>query len=99
MMNNKYKTKNFDEVINLSKELRKAGDGRYLSIVYDKIENCLYYDIFVGFNNFSLVPSHEQVLLGNIVSEIKPDELNLAIERALNGKFYYFDWQKPYYKW
>lgn len=92
-MKNKYKTKNFNEVIKLSKELEKAGDGRYLSIVYDKIENCLYYDIFVGFNNFSLVPSQNQVLLGNITSEIKSDELNSAIERALNGKLYYFDWQ------
>ena len=95
-MNNKYKTKNFDEVINLSKELEKAGDGRYLSLIYDKIENCLYYDVFVGFNNFSLVPSHEQVLLGNIAIEIKPDELNLAIKRALSGEFYYFDWQSEW---
>lgn len=94
MMNNKYNTKNFDEVIKLSKEVEKAGDGRYLSIIYDKIENCLYYDIFIGFNNFSLVPSQSQVLLGNIAIKIKPDELNLAIERALNDELYYFDWER-----
>ena len=93
-MDNKYNTEGFNDVIKESKELRIAGDGRWISIIYDKIENCLYYDIFVGFNNFSLVPSHDQILLGNIESEIKPAELDLAIERALNGEFYYFDWQR-----
>lgn len=93
-MSNKYNTEGFEDVIRESKELRIVGDGRWISLIYDKIENCLYYDIFVGFNHSSLVPKHDEVLLGNITSEIKPEELELAIERALNGEFYYFDWQR-----
>lgn len=93
-MSNKYNTKGFEDVIKESKELRTVVDGRWISLIYDKSENHLYYDIFVGVNNFSLVPSPDQILLGNITSEIKPEELDLAIERALNGEFYYFDWQR-----
>ena len=71
--------------------------SKYMQLIYNKDNNCVWYEVFVGATgeSFVQVSDDNEVNLGFITGPVTPDDIIKAIKRALAGEYFLWDNQLP----
>lgn len=70
--------------------------SKYMQLIYNKDNNCVWYEVFVGATGESFVQvSDDEINLGFITGPVTPDDIIKAIKRALAGDYFLWDSQLP----
>ena len=71
--------------------------SKYMQLIYNKDNNCVWYEVFVGATgeSFVQVSDDNEINLGFITGPVTPDDIIKAIKRALAGEYFLWDSQLP----